>query len=122
MRNTVILSLLILIFAVWLHAQEGDPGVDGWVSGKMYPPTIEGCLERHGFYNRLVGKDGTVYNLTHDTGLSRFVGHEVEISGKPTIITLDTTMVQAASSAEELSALEVETVKDLSDTCRAAQR
>ena len=121
MRNTVVLSVVLLISAFWLLAQEGDPGTDVWVSANTYPPKIEGCLQRYGFYYYLIGKDGTVYNLTHDTAVpSRLVAHEVEITGTPTVITLNTTVIHAASTVEELPALEVKTVKELSGICSSA--
>jgi hypothetical protein len=117
-RNVVILSLALFMSVLWLQAQEGNPGTDVWIPVNTYPPKIDGCLHLYGFYYYVIGTDGTVYNLTHDTAVpSRFVGHEVEITGKPTVITLNTTMVHAASSVEELPALEVKTVKELSATC-----
>lgn len=123
MRNPVILGLALVISACWLQAQEGDPGADVWVSANTYPPTIDGCLQRHGFYYYVIGKDGRVYNLTHDTAVpGHFVGHQVEITGKPTVISLDTTETHAASTVEELPALEVKTVKQLSETCGSAPR
>lgn len=123
MRNIVMLLLVLLMCAVWLQAQQGDPGADVWVSADTYPPTIKGCLERLGFYYKVIGKDGTLYNLTHDTAVpSDFVGHEVEITGKPTVITLNTTLVHAASTVQELPALEVKTVKELSGTCGPGTR
>jgi hypothetical protein len=122
-RNTVILLLILVISAFRLQAQEGNPGADVWVPADTYPPTINGCLERYGFYYKVIGKDGMVYNLTHDTAVpSHFVEHEVEITGKPTVISLDTTMIHAASTVQELPALEVKTVKELSKTCSSAPR
>ena len=69
---------------------------------------------RWGFYYYVIGEDGSVYNLARcTTGLRRYVGHEVELTGKPTLITLNTTVVHAASTVKELPALEVESVKEL---------
>jgi hypothetical protein len=117
-RGTLLLTLVLLFSACWLYAQEGDPGADIWVSVDTYPPTIDGCLQRYGFYYKVIGEDGTVYNLTHTTSeISHYVGHQVEITGKPTVKTLDTTEIHIASSVEELPALEVKSVKELSATC-----
>ena len=122
-RNTVVLFLVLLVSAFCLQAQEGDTGADVWVPANTYPPMIEGCLRRYGSYYYVTGRDGTVYNLTHDTAVpSRLVGHEVEITGKPTVISLDTTEIHAASTVEELPALEVKTVKELSGTCSSTTR
>ncbi len=114
------LSLILVISALCLQAQEGDPGVDGLMSSETYPPVVAGCLERSGFYYAVVSGDGTAYDLTGSTNrLVHYVGHEVEITGKPTVISLSTTMIHAASTVEEFPALEVMTVKDLSGTCNA---
>jgi len=122
-RNTVILFLVLVLSAFWVQAQEGDPGADVWVPANTYPPVIEGCLQRYGFYYYVIGKDGTAYNLTHDTAVpSHLVGHEVEITGRPTVISLDTTEIHIASSVEELPALEVKTVKELFGACSSATR
>ena len=115
--------MLILVLGVsglWLQAQEGSPGLEGVVSDHPYPAVISGCLERSGFYYEVIPKDGTAYNLTGSTNrLIYYVGHEVEISGKPTVVSLSTTMIHAASTVEEYPALEVKTVKELSGTCNA---
>jgi hypothetical protein len=49
--------------------------------------------------------------------LERYVRHEIEVTGAPTLITLDTTVIHAASTVEELPALEVKKVKELSNSC-----
>jgi hypothetical protein len=114
----LLLSLMLLAPVVALPAQEGTPGLDAWVSAGSYPPTLSGCLVQWGFYYYVIGNDGTLYNLTRETsGLSHYVGHEVEVTGKPTVISLDTTVPQIASSVQELPALEVKSVKELSATC-----
>ena len=123
MRTMSIFFLMLLCLALGLQAQEGNPGADVWVSADTYPPVIEGCLERWGFYYKVIGPDGTVYNLTRcTTGLKQYVGHEVEITGKPTVISLDTTEIHAASTVEELPALAVKSVKELSSTCKSGQQ
>jgi len=48
--------------------------------------------------------------------LRRMIAHEVEITGKPTVKSLSTTMKEAASTVEELPALDVKSVKELSRT------
>ena len=120
MRRTLMLTLLLLGSALWLHGQEGYPGLDRW-RAPSDPPVVQGCLRSVATHYTVLAKDGTVTRLTGNTArLSRYVGHEVEIHGKPTVITLDTTMKEAASTVEELPALEVKTAKDLSPTCSAA--
>ena len=118
MRVTWTCLLMLVISALRLQAQEGNPGADVWVSADTYPPVIDGCLQRWGFYYKVIGSDGTIYSLTRCTkGLSHYIGHQVEITGKPTVISLDTTEVHAASTVEEFPALAVKSVKELSKTC-----
>ena len=118
MRGILILMAAMLVTAFGLQAQQGAPGADVWVSAHTYPSKIEGCLQLNGFYYRVLSKDGTAYNLVRrTTALTQFIGHEVEITGKPTVISLDTTQIDAASTVEEFPALEVNAVKELSDTC-----
>jgi|BarGraIncu00222A_1022003.scaffolds.fasta_scaffold252995_1 hypothetical protein len=122
MRGTLMLVLVLVVSALWLQAQSGIPGREGLDSDQNYPPVISGCLERSGFYYAVVGADGTAYDLTGSTShLSHYVGHEVEITGKPTVVSVSTTMIHAASSVEEYPALEIETVKELSGACNAAK-
>jgi hypothetical protein len=119
MHRTLILTLMVFITASWLQAQEGDPGRDVWVPTNTYPPTIDGCLRNSSLHYTVVGSDGTVYNLTGNTArLSHYVGHEVEITGKPTVRSLSTTMKNAASTVEELPALDVQSATELSKTCK----
>ena len=123
MRGTWTCVLTLVISAFCLEAQEGNPGADVWVSADTYPPVIEGCLQHRGFYYKVIGSDGTIYNLTRGSrGLSHYVGHDVEVTGKPTIISLDTTNVHAASTVEEFPALAVKRVKELSKTCSLGQQ
>lgn len=118
MRKIGLLTLLLLTSALWLQAQEGDPGRDVWVAA-TYPPTVQGCLQNSSLRYMVAAQDGTVYNLTGDTARLRpYVGHEVEVSGKPTVRTFSTTEKDIASTAEEIPALDVKSVKELSKTCK----
>ncbi len=120
MRKTLLLVLLLLSSSLCLQAQEGHPGADIWLA-PTGPNTVDGCLKSSGGHYTVTGKDGAVTDLTGDTArLSHYVGHEVEITGKPTIRTLDTTVIHAASTAEELPALEVKSAKEVSKMCDPA--
>ena len=119
MRKTLLLPLMLLVPVFWLQAQEGHPGADIWLAPPSnFPTTIDGCLQSSGGHYRVTDKDGTVYDLTGNTArLSRYAGHQVEITGKPTVRTLNTTVKDAASTAEELPALEVKSAKEISGAC-----
>ncbi len=119
MCKILILTVVLLIsFPLWLQAQEGDPGRDIWVPTNTYPPTVQGCLQSASLHYTVVAQDGTVYNLTGSTAkLSRYIGHEVEITGEPTVRSFSTTEKNIASTVEERPALVVRSVKELSKTC-----
>lgn len=120
MRRTLLLAFVLLGSALWLQAQEGYPGLDRW-QAPSDPPTVQGCLQNSSTHYFVIGGDGTMTRLTGDTAwLSRYVGREMEVSGKPTVITLDTTQIHAASTVEELPALDVKSAKELSKTCAPA--
>jgi len=123
MCKTLILTMVLLISsALWLPAQEGNPGRDVWVSADTYPPTVQGCLQNRSIRYFVAGQDGTVYNLTGRTNILRdYIGHEVEVTGKPTVRSFSTTMKEAASTVEEIPALDVKSVKELSKTCDAGK-
>ena len=63
MRRLLMIVVALLTATGWLPAQEGNWGADIW-QAPSYPGTIEGCLQRSGFYYLLIGDDGQVYNLT----------------------------------------------------------
>ena len=117
MRNTALFILLLLVSTLCLQAQQADPGADRW-RGPSGPSTIRGCLHASAGEYTITDDYGTVTAVTGNTAhLSRYVRHEVQITGKPTIRTLDTTVQNAASSVIEVPALEFKTVKLLGPTC-----
>lgn len=117
MRRVLIIVLALSAATACLQAQQGERGADVWLA-PSYPSAIEGCLQRYGFYYYLIGADGQVYNLTgNDKAMRPYVGHKVEVSGKPIVISLDTTQENEASTVEEIPALEVKTAKELSGSC-----
>jgi hypothetical protein len=104
--------------ALWLRTQEGDPVRDVWTPANPYAPTVQGCLQNVGIRYSVVAQDGTAYNLTGNAARLRpFIGHEVEITGKPTVKSLSTTEKDIASTVEEIPTLDFKSVKELSKTC-----
>jgi len=110
-RKTLVLTLVLLVSAVWLQAQD---------AGKTSSlETIEGCLQRSEGQYSLTDNTGTIHHLTGGASkLNPHVGHEVEITGKPGVRTLDTTPQGGASSAVEQPIFEVKSVKHVADTCK----
>ncbi|MGA7462502.1 MAG: hypothetical protein WBW69_19870 [Candidatus Korobacteraceae bacterium] len=117
MSRTLTFAFMLLGSAFCLQAQEGYPGLDRWPAPSD-PPTVQGCLQNSSTHYFVMRQDGTMTRLTGNTAwLSRYVGHEMEVSGKPTVITLDTTEIHAASTAWELPALDVKNAKELAKAC-----
>ena len=120
MSKALTFALVVLLAVACLQAQEGNPGSDVWARG--YPPSISGCLANSGFHYTVMGDNGRVYDLTGDTGKLRpYIDHEVEITGQWRVRTLDTTVDGAASTVEEIAALDIRSVKELSKTCNATK-
>src|SRR5664280_1791617 len=105
------LTLVLLTSTVWLQAQSGSPRSDaGQTPDKTSSlTTIQGCLHSYGGRYKVTDNNGTVHDLQGDTArLSRYVGHEVEITGKPSIRTTNTSQMNIASSATEQPSLTVQ--------------
>ena len=115
MRKTLVLTLVLLVSAVWLQAQDA-----GKTSGKTADlNTIEGCLQRSEGQYTLLDNTNTIHHLSGGASkLSHYIGHEVEITGKPGVRTLDTTAQGTASTAVVQPIFEVKAVKQIADTCK----
>jgi hypothetical protein len=123
MRKILTLALLLLISAVCLQAQAGYPeSGTSQTSGKASDmTTIEGCLQSSMGQYTLIDKDGAVHQLSGAANkLGHQVGHQVELTGKPGIRTIDSTPQGAGSSAAEQAVLEVKSVKQIATTCKSA--
>ncbi len=118
MRKTLMLASIVFFSAIWLQAQAGDPGADTRASNASGPTRIDGCLHSSGFQYTVTDKSGKVHLLTGDTArLSHYVGHQVEITGTPTIKTIDTSEQNAASTVEEVPAFRVKSARQISKSC-----
>ena len=115
MRKTLVLTLVLLVPAVWLPAQDA-----GKTSGKTSElETIEGCLQRSEGQYTLLDNTNTIHHLTGGASkLNPHIGHQVEITGKPGVRTLDTTAQGTASTAVVQPVIEVKSVKHVADTCK----
>ncbi len=106
MRNTLLLAIVLVIVAPWALTQQDTIG-------------ITGCLVQSGWDYQVVDAQGRVHNLTGDPALVRdYLNHEVAVTGVPTTISLDTTQEHTASSVQQSTALEVQTVMPLGESCR----
>lgn len=78
---------------------------------------IQGCLRRSQGQYILVDKDNTFQRLSNYRTLKNLVGHEVRLTGKPEIRTIDTTPPGGASSAIEQHYFQVKSADDVSPNC-----
>ena len=118
MRKTVMLTLVLIVSAVCLPAQDAAK-----TSGKASDlETIEGCLRRSAGQYTLIDDTNTIHHLVGGAKLlTHHIGHEVAITGKPGTRTLDTTPAGAASGAVVQATIEVKSVKHIADTCKGPE-
>ena len=117
MRNSLMLALVLLVSAVWLPAQDASKS-SGTGSDLE---TIEGCLQRSAGQYTLIDDTNTIHHLVGGAKLlARHIGHQVEITGKPGVRTLDATPQGGASGAVVQATIEVKGVKHIADTCKSA--
>lgn len=118
MYRVLLLLCVTLSCVLSVSAQAGDPGKDKVQAPASTPNTLDGCLQREGFQYTLVDQAGKTHRLTGKTDkLGHMAGHQVEVTGQPTIKTVDTTEQFAASSVVEIPEFEVKTSKLISKTC-----
>ncbi len=83
---------------------------------------MDGCLSSVSGEYFLIDNSGTKHELSGSTNkLKGQIGHEVQITGKPSTKTMESTSYGAASSAEVVPVFEVKSVKRLADTCQSSE-
>lgn len=117
MHKTLMFALVLLISALWLQAQDAGQ-TTGKTSGLT---TIQGCLQYTNGHYRLTEDNGTTHQLQSEANkLTHHVGHEVAVTGKPALRSVDTTVQGTGSTAQEESVFKVSSVKHIADTCKSA--
>jgi hypothetical protein len=116
-HKTLMLILVIFVSALWLQAQDA-----GQTTGKTADlTTIQGCLQYTNGHYRLTEDNGTSHQLQSQANkLTKHVGHEVAITGKPAVRTVDATVQGAASSVKEEPVFRVTSVQHVADACTSA--
>jgi len=118
MHRTLVLALLLLVSAAWLQALEGYPPANDQKSTPELT-TIAGCLQYAEGHYGLTDGSGNVYRLAYSGKLNHHAGHQVQITGKPSVKTIDTSQQNIEPSAVEIPIFEVKTVTQLAGTCKS---
>ncbi len=113
MRKAILL-FTVFIFALCLQAQSSSSS-----SGKNSDlTTLQGCLSTYLDHYLLTEITGTTHQLEGAAGkLGHQVGHQIEVTGKPGIKSIDTTIAGAGSGVVEQPVFQVKTVKRVADAC-----
>ena len=120
MYKIALLIALLSSISLASHAQAGDPGADKVQGPGSTATSLKGCLQREGFQYSLIDDAGKSHLLTGSTHkFNHYVGHRVELTGKPTVKTIDTTEALAASTVEEIPAFQVVAAKQIANACKS---
>ncbi len=114
-RKTMVFTLVLLISALWLQAQAAG-------QTDSSPTTIQGCLAFTNSHYWLTDSTGKKYHLSGEANrLTHYVGHQVEITGMPSVRTHDATVQGGESNVREVAVFKVKTVKDVASSCSASK-
>jgi hypothetical protein len=121
MTQTVMLSLLLLVFSPGMLAQpSGETAfANKNDSGSHEIAEIQGCLQHDQGYYILVDTNNEYQRLSDNKSLKKLVGHEVKLTGTPEVRTIDNTPAGGASSAVEQRYFRIKTVQDVTPNCHA---
>jgi hypothetical protein len=124
MKRTLLLSLLLLLCAAWLMAQQqGSTSGDSQSSRSGNETTIQGCLSGSEGNFTLTDDSGNTYQLKGATSkLSKHVGHEVQITGATTESAAATSPTTGTPTSAAQRTLDVKTVKHVSTNCTASKK
>ncbi|MGC2108316.1 MAG: hypothetical protein WA655_02295 [Candidatus Korobacteraceae bacterium] len=116
MRRIVIFVLVLILSGVCLRALDSGQKADK----NSDLTTLQGCLQMsNSRYLLTEDNNGATHLLSGAaTKLGHQVGREIEVTGKPAIKTLDSTIAGAGSSAVEQEVFEVKSVKRIADVCK----
>src|SRR3974377_978092 len=113
MHKRLTMILVLLVSALWLQAQDASTA-----SGLT---TMQVCVQYTNGHYRLTENNGTTHQLQSQANkLTKHVGHEVTLTGKQTVRTVDTTIQGAASSVKEQPVFKVSSVRHVAEACTAA--
>ncbi len=117
MRKTLMLILVLLVSALWMQAQNAAQ-TPSTASGLT---ALTGCLSYTNGHYRLTEDNGTAHQLQSQANkLTKHVGHEVTITGKPAIRSVDTSFQGQGSTVKQEPVFKVSDVQHVADTCKSA--
>jgi len=121
---SLLLFLLLLVFTTGVSAQPSHANAFAAPanSDSHEMAEIQGCLERNEGSYILVDRNNEYQRLSDNKNLKKLVGHEVKLTGKPAVRTIDNTPPGGASSAIEQHYFIVKTVQDITPNCQAYGR
>jgi hypothetical protein len=118
MYRTLMLAVLLLLCTAWSPALQ-NPSGDESKSPSFPPGTLQGCLQYENGVYSLLGDDGVKYRLAGSGKLLKpHVSHEVELTGKPSSRSQESTLVGGASSVVQYYVFEVKSVRHVSLNCK----
>jgi hypothetical protein len=123
MKGTVVVSVLLLIFSTGAAAQRST--VKAFADkndGSHDVAEIQGCLQRQQGYFILVDMNNEYERLSNNNALKKLVGHEVKLTGKPQIRSIDNTPAGGASNVIQMRYFQIKTVQDVAPNCHAYGR
>jgi hypothetical protein len=121
MPERLMLALLLLLSSAWLQAQQSYPSPDEGKapSAPAGMTVLAGCLQYDDRQYWLMEADGTKHLLAGaGKQLKGYVGHQVELTGKPSSRSIDNTPPGGASNVITQYVFEVKSVRHIALTCK----
>ena len=117
MNKVWVLALAVLFSAMSCQAYPSQK--EGNAASSPTATTIEGCVQYESGQYTLIDHDGTPHRLAGaGKQLKPQVGHEVELTGKPSSRSLVDTPPGGASTVIQQYVFEVKGVKQLANVCK----
>jgi len=120
----ILMVCTLLLSAAWLQAQTEHAGNPSDKPTSAHASTVEGCLQGSNGAFTLTDESGITYQIQGDTStLGEHVGHEVQITGTTQTPSSDSTQEtgSASSAGARQSIIQLQDVKHISKTCKAAK-
>jgi hypothetical protein len=119
LRNAALFTFLLLAASLSCPGQSASASPSSQANLPWDQSAMTGCLQKAVDHYILRDEEGTVHELSGgNSKLKKLVDHQVEITGKKGIRTIDRTAPGGASTVGEIEVFEVKNVKQLAETCK----